>query len=70
METAPPADAPLSERVLFALRAHVTPALPADLATALDVDVKTLQRLLGKLARDGAVRRAGGGRFTLSRHRR
>ena len=56
--------------MLHALRVRVTPALPDELAETLGVPLKTLQRLLGKMARDGSVRRAGGGRFTTSRHHR
>ena len=70
MDAAPGPDAPLEERVLHALRAHVTPILPSDLATSLAVPERALKRLLGKMARDGSVRRAGGGRFTTSRHYR
>ncbi len=68
MDTAPSPDAPLPERVLRALRAHVTPVLADELAAELGVPQKALARLLGKMAREGSVRRAGGGRFTASRH--
>ena len=60
--------APIQERVLSALKDHITPALPGELATKLGAEEKTLKRLLGKMTRDGSVRRAGGGRFTVSRH--
>ena len=58
------------DRVLRYLREHVTPALPEEMAPAVGLEVKPLKRLLGKMAREGTVRRAGGGRFTTSRFRR
>jgi DNA-binding IclR family transcriptional regulator len=70
MDSAPGPDAPIEQRVLHALRENVTPASPTELAATLGVAEKTLQRLLGKMAREGSVRRAGGGRFTTSRHYR
>jgi hypothetical protein len=57
-------------RVLRFLRAKITPSLPDDIGTAVGIEVKPLKRLLGKMAREGLVRRSGGGRFTTSRFRR
>ena len=57
-------------RVLRFLRAKITPALTEDIAAAVGIEVKPLKRLLGKMAREGIVRRSGGGRFTASRFRR
>ena len=67
---APPPAAPLPERVLHALRVHVTPALPAELAGVLGIPEPALRRLLGDLVRRRLARRAGGGRYTTSRHQR
>jgi len=58
------------DRVLRYLRAHITPALPEEMSPAIGVELKPLKRLLGKMARQGTVRRSGGGRFTTSRFRR
>jgi len=58
------------DRVLRYLRKNITPALPEDMSPAIGIEVKPLKRLLGKMAREGTVRRSGGGRFTTSRFRR
>ena len=57
-------------RILRHLRSHITPALPEEMAPAIGLELKPLKRLLGKMTREGTVRRSGGGRFTTSRFRR
>lgn len=70
---APAADAQAGKpenRVLRYLRKNITPALPEEMSPAVGIELKPLKRLLGKMAREGTVRRSGGGRFTTSRFRR
>ena len=54
--------------VLGHLRATKTPLTAAAIAEATALPLTTVQRALGKLAREKLVRRAGGGVFALAAH--
>ena len=54
--------------VLAALRKLVLPATPAEVAAATGLSEAMVQRTLGRLGAVKDARKAGGGRFTASRH--
>jgi DNA-binding IclR family transcriptional regulator len=53
-----------------ALSRRTSPALPEEIAAETGLPEKTVRRTLGKLVADRDARRAGGGRYTASRHPR
>jgi DNA-binding IclR family transcriptional regulator len=56
-------------RVLAVLVAEPRPWTAEEIAARTDVPLRTVKRALGKLVHDRHLRKAGGGKFTLSRRR-
>ena len=52
-----------------ALRRLTKPSSPEEIAEATGLKVATVRRTLGRLVAEREARKAGGGRFTTSRHR-
>jgi len=57
-----------SDGVLAALRKLVRPSTPAEVAAVTGLAEPTVRRTLGRLVAVKDARRAGGGRFTASKH--
>jgi DNA-binding IclR family transcriptional regulator len=57
-----------SDGVLAALRKLVRPSTPGEIAAATGLAEPTVRRTLGRLVAVKDARRAGGGRFTASKH--
>lgn len=55
--------------VMDALRRLTKPSSPEEIAEATGLKVATVRRTLGRLVAEREARKAGGGRFTTSRHR-
>lgn len=58
-----------SERVMAALVKLARPSSPAEIAAATGLPEKTVRRTLGRLVSVKDAKRAGGDRFTASKHR-
>jgi DNA-binding IclR family transcriptional regulator len=68
--SAPPSDSGNpSDGVLAALRRLARPSTPAEIAEATGLSEPTVRRTLGRLVAVRDARRAGGDRFTASKHR-
>jgi DNA-binding IclR family transcriptional regulator len=57
-----------SAGVMAALRKIGRPALPEEVAAATGLNEASVRRTLGRLVAMKDARRAGGGRFTVSKH--
>ena len=71
-DTAPdaaPAPGDPAAAVMAALVRLAKPASPEEVAEATGLKESTVRRTLGRLVAEREARRAGGGRFTASRHR-
>ena len=68
-DTPPPAKDDPAAVVLAALAKNIHPSSPEELAAATGLTEPTVRRTLGRLVAKREARRAGGNRFTASRHR-
>ena len=58
-----------ADSVMAALKKLVRPSSPEEIAAATGLNVKVVQRTLGRLVAVKDAKRAGGDRFTAAKHR-